>query len=190
MDNSMALRDERKRCDEQYRKFVVPNITTEDEGKYVAIDIETGEFELNGDDAQGTTGRIAPESGKSFDPGSARAPLSALSPNRRLSRRRILRSGVISESTVVCRHSSSGVRPIPRILRSGICNENREAGRAILDCRSDRFDRPVIMARQSSPSRFRLTEDRSNELVRILFSVHRAPRKHHEQRPIMSVMLS
>jgi hypothetical protein len=44
--------EEKKLCDAQYEKYVVPKLSSDDAGKYVALDIDTGEFELNRDDAQ------------------------------------------------------------------------------------------------------------------------------------------
>jgi hypothetical protein len=37
-------------CKEQYEKFVVPKLTAQDHGKFVALDIDTGEYEIDKND--------------------------------------------------------------------------------------------------------------------------------------------
>ena len=44
------LAEEARRGQEAFERYVRPSLQPEDDGKYVAIDIETGEYEIDADD--------------------------------------------------------------------------------------------------------------------------------------------
>jgi len=51
------LADEARQGQEAFDRFVKPNLHPEDNGKFVAVDIQSGEYEIDADDYQ-ATGRL------------------------------------------------------------------------------------------------------------------------------------
>lgn len=53
-DHSEKLADEARRGREAFDRHVRPKLRPEDDGKFVAVDIPSGEYELDADDYQAT----------------------------------------------------------------------------------------------------------------------------------------
>ncbi|HEX3148898.1 MAG TPA: hypothetical protein VHR66_12525 [Gemmataceae bacterium] len=51
---SDRLADEARRGQEAFDQFVKPNLRPEDDGKFVAVDIQSGKYEIDADDYQAT----------------------------------------------------------------------------------------------------------------------------------------
>ena len=51
------LADEARRGQEAFDRYVKPNLCPEDDGKFVAVDIQSGGYEIDADDYQ-ATGRL------------------------------------------------------------------------------------------------------------------------------------
>jgi hypothetical protein len=56
-ETASSLADEARRGQEAFERYVRPALRPEDDGKYVAIDIDTGEYEIDADD-YAATGRL------------------------------------------------------------------------------------------------------------------------------------
>lgn len=54
MTKTEELAEIDRRGTEAYERFIQPRMRPEDKGKFVAVDIETGEFELDADDYEAT----------------------------------------------------------------------------------------------------------------------------------------
>ena len=51
------LADDARRGEDAFDRFVKPNLRPEDDGKFVAVDIQSGSYEIDADDYQ-ATGRL------------------------------------------------------------------------------------------------------------------------------------
>ena len=56
-DSAMRLAEEARRGQEAFERFVKPKLRPEDDGKFVAVDIHSGDYEIDADDYQ-ATGRL------------------------------------------------------------------------------------------------------------------------------------
>ncbi len=56
-NNADRLSDEARRGQEAFDRFVKPKLSAEDNGKFVAVDIQTGSYEIDADDYL-ATGRL------------------------------------------------------------------------------------------------------------------------------------
>ena len=56
-DNTNRLADEARRGQEAFDRYVKPKLRPEDDGKFVAVDIQSGSYEIDAEDYQ-ATGRL------------------------------------------------------------------------------------------------------------------------------------
>src|SRR5581483_11348521 len=50
LEDAKGLEELGRRADAAYERYVKPNISPADTGKFVALDVDTGEFEIDGDE--------------------------------------------------------------------------------------------------------------------------------------------